>query len=91
MMDEQLKALCEEARGYADRIEGMSEASPELRTVLTRGSREIRRSLARFDSKLLLGEKREIHAHQLLVTPQPVRHQIGTGNDAPAHDYLGER
>ena len=54
MMDEQLKALCEEARGYADRIEGMSEASPELRTVLTRGSREIRRSLARFDSKLLL-------------------------------------
>ncbi len=54
MMDEQLKALCEEARGYADRIEGMSEASPELRAVLTRGSREIRRSLARFDSKLLL-------------------------------------
>lgn len=54
MMDEQLNALCEEARGYADKIEGVREASPELRAVLTRGSKEVRRSLARFESKLLL-------------------------------------
>ena len=54
MMDEQLTELCEEARNYADRIEAETGASPDLKALLTRGSREIRRSLARFDSKLLL-------------------------------------
>ncbi len=54
MKDEQLTELCEEARSYSDKIEAANEASPELRVLLTRGSREIRRSLARFDSKLLL-------------------------------------
>ena len=54
MIDEQLTTLCREARGYAEKLEVTPGASPELNGQLARSSREIRRSLARFDSKLLL-------------------------------------
>ena len=54
MTDEQTHALRQEAQQFAGRLEGAPQASPELRALLTRGGREIRRSLARFDSKLLL-------------------------------------
>ena len=54
MTEEQLSALCRGARNYAEKIEIPGQGSPDLRAQLTRGSREIRRSLARFDSKLLL-------------------------------------
>ena len=54
MTDEQLNTLRQEVRRFSGKLEGMSQASPDLRAVLTRGEREIRRSLARFDSKLLL-------------------------------------
>ena len=54
MTEEQLTTLCRNARSYAEKIEAHTQGSPDLRAQLTRGSREIRRSLARFDSKLLL-------------------------------------
>ena len=54
MTDEQLTTLQQEVRRFAGRLEGLPQASPDLRAVLTRGEREIRRSLARFDSKLML-------------------------------------
>ena len=54
MIDEQLTTLCRDARGYAEKLEAVPGASPELNSLLSRSSREIRRSLARFDSKLLL-------------------------------------
>lgn len=54
MMDCQLDAIRQEASAYAERLEELTKASPLLRAVTSRGAREIRRSLARFDSKLLL-------------------------------------
>ena len=54
MTDEQIHTLRQETQQFAGRLEGLPEASPELRALLTRGGREIRRSLARFDSRLLL-------------------------------------
>lgn len=54
MTDEQLHTLRQETQQFAGRLEGLPEASPDLRALLTRGGREIRRSLARFDSKLML-------------------------------------
>ncbi len=54
MMDEQLKELCGAALRYAEKLEGISNASPAMRALLARSGRAIRRSLARFDSRLLL-------------------------------------
>ncbi len=54
MTEEQLTTLCRDARSYAEKLDAQPQGSPDLRAQLTRGSREIRRSLARFDSKLLL-------------------------------------
>ncbi len=54
MMDRQLDSVCQEASAYASRLEELPQASPLLCAVATKGAREIRRSLARFDSKLLL-------------------------------------
>lgn len=54
MNTELLSEVQQKVRQYAGRLEGLAGASPELRAELARGEREIRRSLARFDSKLLL-------------------------------------
>jgi len=54
MMDRQLDSVRQESSAYAARLEELPLASPLLRAVTTKGAREIRRSLARFDSKLLL-------------------------------------
>lgn len=54
MTDEQINTMRQETQQFAGKLEGQPLASPELRALLTRGGREIRRSLARFDSKLLL-------------------------------------
>ena len=54
MTDEQLNTMRQEVRRFAGKLDGLPQASPELRAVLRRGEREIRRSLARFDSKLML-------------------------------------
>lgn len=54
MKDEQLETLRQEAQQFTGRLEEQPQASPELNALLARGGREIRRSLARFDSKLLL-------------------------------------
>lgn len=54
MTEEQLHTLRQEVSRYTGKLDVNSQASPELSAVLTRGEREIRRSLARFDSKLML-------------------------------------
>lgn len=54
MADEQLKELCRGVGHYTEKLESVQEASPGLRALLTRCCKEIRRSLARFDSHLLL-------------------------------------
>lgn len=53
-METPLDIICKESADYATKLDNMPQASPELRAQTTRASREIRRSLARFDSKLLL-------------------------------------
>lgn len=53
-MDKQLDTICREAEDFGKKLEAVSKASPELRALTTRGAREIRRSLARFRSSLLL-------------------------------------
>ncbi len=54
MIDKELDAICSRAEGYARRLQDVGEASPGLNDLKQRGAREIRRSLARFHSKLLL-------------------------------------
>ena len=54
MTDEQINTLRQETQQFAGKLEGAPLASPGLRALLTRSSREIRRSLARFDSRLML-------------------------------------
>lgn len=54
MTEEQIRTLRQEAQQFVGRLAHVAQASPELRGVLSRGEREICRSLARFDSKLLL-------------------------------------
>ena len=54
MTDEQLNSMRQEVRMFTGKLEGLPEASPDLRDLLTRGRREIHRSLARFDSNLIL-------------------------------------
>lgn len=53
-MDTQLDIICQEAAGFGRKLEGLSQASPELHQLTARGAREIQRSLARFRSNLLL-------------------------------------
>lgn len=53
-MQTTLDTICKESSDYAAKLDNMPQASPELRTLTNRAAREIRRSLARFDSKLLL-------------------------------------
>lgn len=53
-MEKPLDLICNESSAYAEQLDFMPQASPDLRTLTTRAAREIRRSLARFDSKLLL-------------------------------------
>ncbi|MBQ4614247.1 MAG: dynamin family protein [Akkermansia sp.] len=53
-METPLDIICKESSAYAAKLDFIPQASPELRTLTTRSAREIRRSLARFDSKLLL-------------------------------------
>lgn len=54
MRDMELDAICSRAEDYARRLQDAGQASPELYRLQQRGAREIRRSLARFRSKLLL-------------------------------------
>lgn len=54
MTDEQLTTLRQEVSRFSSKLESLAEASPGLQALLTRSEREIRRSLARFDSKLML-------------------------------------
>lgn len=53
-MEKQLDIICREAREFATKLEELGKASPELRALTCRGAREVRRSLARFRSSLLL-------------------------------------
>lgn len=53
-MDKQLDIICREAGEFAVKLDSLGKASPELRALTSRGAREIRRSLARFRSSLLL-------------------------------------
>ena len=50
----QLDSICQEAGDFAKKLDGLSKASPDLRMLITRGKREIERSLARFRSNLML-------------------------------------
>lgn len=54
MNTDALTQLQQGARTFAAKLGEQTEASPELSAELARGEREIRRSLARFDSKLML-------------------------------------
>lgn len=54
MADEQLEELCKGVGHYAEKSESVQDASPGLCALLERCCKEIRRSLSRFDSHLLL-------------------------------------
>ncbi len=53
-MDTQLDTICKEAAEFGKKLTGLANASPELKGLTTRATREIERSLARFRSNLLL-------------------------------------
>ncbi|MBR3925208.1 MAG: dynamin family protein [Akkermansia sp.] len=53
-MDAQLDKICQDAKEFSAKLDGLVKASPDLRQLTARSSREIQRSLARFRSNLLL-------------------------------------
>ncbi len=53
-MDAELDKICQESLEFGKKLSALTNASPELRQLTSRGEREIQRSLARFRSNLLL-------------------------------------
>lgn len=53
-MDTKTDTIRTESAAFAGKLDALNLASPELRMLTTRAAKEIRRSLARFESKLML-------------------------------------